>query len=90
MKPDLVREDALARVARNPDDWHEQEILAWSNWRLGRTDEARAALGRALRLNPTQPELLANARAIARPGAKQSAFQIQLKIGVDLGDLLKD
>jgi hypothetical protein len=94
MTPDLVREDSRIRLERNPGDWHEQQIYAWANWRLGRKDEARSALREALKLEAASgtsrnTELHANWKAIQNPNATREDFKIQMKIGVGLTDLLQ-
>jgi hypothetical protein len=89
MTTELVKRDSEARLERKPDDWHEHEVLAWANWRLGETADARAALREALRLNPRDEELRRNWTAIQRPNATKDSFKISMKVGIGLKDLVQ-
>lgn len=89
MDPALVRLDSLERLEKKPGDWRELEVLAWSNWRLGKTDAARGALAAAIKQSPGNAELEKNWRAIQKPGAKRDDFTLSMKIGVGLSDLLR-
>lgn len=89
MEPERVRRDSLARLARDPENWREYQILAWANWKANRHEDAKAEIIQALKLKPNEPELLANWKAINRPGAKLDDFKISFKVGVAFSDLLK-
>lgn len=89
MNPERVKNDSLTRISKNPDDWHEHQILAWANWKTGRRDEAKSELQRAMKLKPDESELQKNWSAINRVDAKTEDFKISFRIGVGFTDLLK-
>lgn len=89
MEPERVIKDSLTRLSKDPGDSHEHQILAWANWRIGRRDEAKAELRRALSRKPDDPELRANWVTVNRRDAKVDDFKIAFKVGVGFTDLLK-
>ncbi len=89
MDPERVKQDSLSRLSRKPDDWRENQVLAWANWKLGRKDESRAALKRALELNPGEKELQENWQVTQRPGSKPEDFKISMRVGVSFTEMLK-
>lgn len=89
MTPELVREDSLERLRRNPDDPREQEILAWANWRLGRRGDSMRILAEALRRNPADASIRANWEVAKNPAAKAEDFKISIQVGVHLSEILR-
>lgn len=89
MDPERVKQDSLSRLSRKPDDWRENQVLAWANWKLGRKDESRAALKRALELNPGEKELQENWQVTQKPGSKPDDFKISMRVGVSFTEMLK-
>jgi tetratricopeptide (TPR) repeat protein len=89
MKPELVEKDSLSRISKNPDDWKEREILAWSEFKQGRRDQARTALRAALARAPNEPALRKDLAIVNDPRSKPDDFKVQLQLGVGFGDLLK-
>jgi hypothetical protein len=89
MTPELVKKDSLARLAKNPRDGYEHELVAWANWRMGRREEARHALSDAIALRPKDPGLRKNWAVVNRRDSKPEDFKIEIKLGVGFDDLLK-
>jgi len=89
MDPERVKQDSLNRVSKNPNDWQEQQILAWANFKQGRRDEARAALLQALKADPGNVDLKENLVVVNRRDSKPDDFKITMKIGINFNDLLQ-
>lgn len=89
MTPDLVRKVALERLAKNPRDAAEFQMLAWSYFRSGRRQEAKAELDRAIAIDPRNREYRMNRAIVISPKTLPEDFKIVMKVGFGFSDLLK-
>lgn len=89
LTPDLVRRDSLERLAKNPRDTAEMQMLAWAEFRSGRRQEAKAAIDRAIAIDPRNREYRINRAIITSRKSQPEDFQIVMKVSVGFDELLK-
>ena len=81
--PTVALRTAEAAYARRPSLYAE-DVLAWANYRAGRTDEAAGLMQRALRLGTQDPLLFYHAGMIAAARGDTDAASAHLQHALDL------